>query len=36
MLTPMDFLPINGLNQKSMNVTYGKETYVGLGVRASC
>jgi hypothetical protein len=28
-LTPMDFLPRNGLHQKSMNVIYGKETYVG-------
>jgi hypothetical protein len=24
-----------GLHQKSNNVTYGKETYVGRGVRAS-
>jgi hypothetical protein len=29
------FLPRNGLHQKSKNVTYGKETYVGWGVRAS-
>jgi hypothetical protein len=25
----MDFLPRNGLHQKSKNVIYGKETYVG-------
>jgi hypothetical protein len=25
----------NGLHQKSKNVTYGKETYVGWGVRPS-
>jgi hypothetical protein len=31
----MDFWPRNGLHQKSKNVIYGKETYVGLGVRAS-
>jgi hypothetical protein len=35
-LTPMDFWPRNGLHQKSKSVTYGKETYVGWGVRASC
>jgi hypothetical protein len=29
------FLPRNGLHQKSKNVIYGGETYVGLGVRAS-
>jgi hypothetical protein len=29
------FLPRNGLHQKSKNVFYGKETYVGWGVRAS-
>jgi hypothetical protein len=34
-LTPTDFWPRNGLHQKSKNVTYGKETYVGWGVRAS-
>jgi hypothetical protein len=33
-LTPMDFWPRNGLHQKFKNVTYDKETYVGLGVRA--
>jgi hypothetical protein len=32
---PIDFLPTNGLHQKSKNVIYGKETYVGWGVRAS-
>jgi hypothetical protein len=26
---PTDFGPRNGLHQKSKNVTYGKETYVG-------
>jgi hypothetical protein len=31
----MDFLPRIGLHQKSNNVTYGKETDVGWGVRAS-
>jgi hypothetical protein len=25
----MDFRPRNGLHQKSKNVIYGKETYVG-------
>jgi hypothetical protein len=25
----MDFLPRNGLHQKSKNVVYSKETYVG-------
>jgi hypothetical protein len=25
----MDFLPRNGLHQKSKNVIYGEETYVG-------
>jgi hypothetical protein len=34
-LTTTDFWPRNGLNQKSKNVIYGKETYVGWGVRAS-
>jgi hypothetical protein len=34
-LTPTDFWPRNGLHQKSENVIYGKETYVGWGVRAS-
>jgi hypothetical protein len=34
-LTPTDFLPRNGLHQKSKNVIYGKETNVGWGVRAS-
>jgi hypothetical protein len=29
------FLPRNGLYQKTKNVIYGKETYVGSGVRAS-
>jgi hypothetical protein len=33
-LTPTDFWPTNGPHQKSKNVTYGKETYVGSGVRA--
>jgi hypothetical protein len=28
-LTPTDFLPRNGLHQKSKNVIYGQETYVG-------
>jgi hypothetical protein len=32
MLTPTDFLPRNGLHQKSKIVTYGKETYVESGV----
>jgi hypothetical protein len=27
----MDFWPSNGLHQKSENVIYGKETYVGWG-----
>jgi hypothetical protein len=31
----MDFWPRNGLHQKSKNVIYGKETYVGLGLWAS-
>jgi hypothetical protein len=31
----MDFWLWNGLHQKSKNVIYGKETYVGYGVRAS-
>jgi hypothetical protein len=31
----MDFSPRNSLHQKSDNVIYGKETYVGWGVRAS-
>jgi len=30
------FWPINCLHQKSKNVIYGIETYVGWGVRASC
>jgi hypothetical protein len=34
-LTPTDFRPRNGLHQKSKNVIYGKETYVGWGVWAS-
>jgi hypothetical protein len=34
-LTPTDFWPRNGLHQKSKNVIYGKETYVGWGVWAS-
>jgi hypothetical protein len=34
-LTPTDFSPRNGHHQKYKNVTYGKETYVGWGVRAS-
>jgi hypothetical protein len=34
-LTPTDFCPRNGLHHKSKNVIYGKETYVGWGVRAS-
>jgi hypothetical protein len=29
MLTPIDFWQTTGLHQKSNNVTYGKETYVG-------
>src|SRR5688572_14567233 len=29
-LTPTDFRPRNGLHQKSKNVIYGKETYVGV------
>jgi hypothetical protein len=29
------FLPRNGLHQKSNNVIYDKETYVGCGERAS-
>jgi hypothetical protein len=28
----MDFRPRNGLNYKSKNVIYGKETYVGWGL----
>jgi hypothetical protein len=28
-LTPTDFWPKNGLHQKTKNVIYGKETYVG-------
>jgi hypothetical protein len=28
-LTPTDFWPRNGLHQKSKNVIYGKEIYVG-------
>jgi hypothetical protein len=35
-LTPTDCRPRNGLHQKSKNVIYGKETYVGSEVRASC
>jgi hypothetical protein len=31
----MDFSPRNGLHQKSKDVIYGKETYMGLGIRAS-
>jgi hypothetical protein len=31
----MKFWLRNGLHQKSKNVTYDKETYVGLGVQAS-
>jgi hypothetical protein len=31
----MDFFTKNGLHQKSKNVIYGKETYVGWGIRAS-
>jgi hypothetical protein len=31
----MDFWPRNGLHQKTKNVIYGKETYVGWGVGAS-
>jgi hypothetical protein len=34
-LTPMDFWPRIDLHQKSNNVTYGKETYLGWGLRAS-
>jgi hypothetical protein len=34
-LTPTDFLLRNGLHHKSKNVIFGKETYVGWGVRAS-
>jgi hypothetical protein len=34
-LTPTDFWPWNGLHQKSKNVIYGKETYVGWGAWAS-
>jgi hypothetical protein len=34
-LTLMNFWPRNGLHHKSKNVIYGKETYVGWGVRAS-
>jgi hypothetical protein len=34
-LTRTDFWPRNGLQQKFKNVIYGKETYVGWGVRAS-
>ena len=32
---PTDFWPKNGVHQKSKNVIYGKETYVGWGERAS-
>jgi hypothetical protein len=35
MLIPTYFLPRIGFDQKCKNVTYGKETHVGLGVRAS-
>jgi hypothetical protein len=31
----MDFGPRNGLHQKSKNVFYDKETYVGWGERTS-
>jgi hypothetical protein len=31
----MDFWQRNGQHQKSMNVIYGKETYVGWGVPAT-
>jgi hypothetical protein len=31
----MDFWPRNGLHQKSKNVVYGMETYVGCDERAS-
>jgi hypothetical protein len=31
----MDFLLRNGLHQKSNNVIYGMETYVGWGERVS-
>jgi hypothetical protein len=31
----MDFWPRNGLHQKSKNVIYGKETYVGWGEQDS-
>jgi hypothetical protein len=34
-LTPTDFRPRNGLQQKSKNVIYGKKTYVWWGERAS-
>jgi hypothetical protein len=34
-LTPTDFWPRNGLHQKSKNVIYGNEIYVGWGVWAS-
>jgi hypothetical protein len=30
----MNFWPRNGLHQKYKSVIYGKETYVGWGVRA--
>jgi hypothetical protein len=30
-----EFWPWNGLHQKSKNLIYGKETFVGWGVRAS-
>jgi hypothetical protein len=33
-MTKMAISDRNGLHQKSKNVTYGKETYVGSGVRA--
>jgi hypothetical protein len=33
--TPTDFWPRNGLHQKSKNVIYVKERYVGWGVGAS-
>jgi hypothetical protein len=34
-LTRTDFWPRNGLHQKSKTMIYGKETYVGWGLRAS-
>jgi hypothetical protein len=33
--TPTDTWPRNGLHQKSKNVIYGQETYVGSGLWAS-